>query len=129
VWHRRAGLALDGGTDAADPLAAQLTAGPDRDAVGPLALQLSGKPREAAQLWREIGCPSEAALALADVDQEDALRQSLEQLPQLGAQPAATRVVRRLRELGARGCHGALVRTRAEASVAAVRLGLTQDSE
>ena len=54
-------------------------------------------------MWRAIGCPYEAALALADADEEDALRRALDELQQLEARPAAARVIRRLRELGARG--------------------------
>jgi DNA-binding NarL/FixJ family response regulator len=50
-----------------------------------------------------MGCPYEAALALAGADDDDALRGSLKELQRLGAQPAATIVARRLRERGARG--------------------------
>ena len=71
-------------------------------AAGPYALQIAGKWESAAALWTEIGCPYEAALALADADDETALRRSLEELQRLGARPAATIVTRRLREMGAR---------------------------
>jgi DNA-binding NarL/FixJ family response regulator len=54
-------------------------------------------------MWRKIGCPYEAALALAEADDDDALRRALEELHRLGAQPAAAIVARRLRERGARG--------------------------
>jgi DNA-binding NarL/FixJ family response regulator len=64
---------------------------------------MAGDWRGAARLWREIGCPYEAALALADGDDEDALRQALEELQALGAAPAAAIVARRLRERGIRG--------------------------
>jgi DNA-binding CsgD family transcriptional regulator/tetratricopeptide (TPR) repeat protein len=74
-----------------------------RGAAEPYALQMSGEWARAAELWTELGCPYEAALALADADDEDALRRALEELQRLGAQPAAAIVARRLRERGARG--------------------------
>ena len=69
----------------------------------PFALQLAGNWKRAAELWKEIGCPYEAALALADADEEEPLRQALKELQTLGALPAAANVARRLRERGARG--------------------------
>jgi DNA-binding CsgD family transcriptional regulator len=87
VWRRRAGL------DAEIP----------PETAEPYALQLAGHPTRAAELWRELGCPYEAALALADADEEEPLRRSLEELQRLEARPAAAIVARRLRERGARG--------------------------
>jgi DNA-binding CsgD family transcriptional regulator/tetratricopeptide (TPR) repeat protein len=87
VWRLRAGL--DGDTPAA--------------AAEPYALELAGDPAGAAALWRELGCPYEAALALADADDEELLRQALEELQQVGARPAAALVAHRLRARGARG--------------------------
>jgi DNA-binding CsgD family transcriptional regulator len=72
-------------------------------AAEPYALQMVGEWARAAELWAEIGCPYEAALALADADDDDALRRALSELQRLGARPAATIVARRLRERGARG--------------------------
>ena len=72
------------------------------DAGGPFELQLRGDWSGAAVAWRTAGCPYEAALALAEADDEDALRRALEELQQLGARPAAAIVSRRLRERGAR---------------------------
>jgi DNA-binding CsgD family transcriptional regulator len=69
----------------------------------PYALQIAGDWERAAESWAQIGCPYEAALALADADDEDTLRRGLDELRRLGAQPAATIVARRLRERGARG--------------------------
>ena len=69
---------------------------------GPYALTLGGEHDRAAAGWAELGCPYEAALALADANVERSLRDALEQLQRLGARPAATMVARRLRELGAR---------------------------
>jgi DNA-binding CsgD family transcriptional regulator len=72
-------------------------------AAQPYALQIAGEWRQAADLWLDLGCPYEAALALADADDEDALRRSLDQLQAMGARPAAAIVARRLRRRGAHG--------------------------
>jgi len=69
----------------------------------PYALELAGGWARAADLWRGLGFPYEAALALAGADEEDPLRQALEELQRLGARPAAAIVARRLRERGVRG--------------------------
>jgi DNA-binding CsgD family transcriptional regulator/tetratricopeptide (TPR) repeat protein len=73
------------------------------EAAEPYSLQLAGNATQAAELWRETGCPYEAALALADADEEEPLRRALEELQRLDAGPAAAHVARRLRERGARG--------------------------
>ena len=62
-----------------------------------------GERLRTAEEWRELGCPYEAALALADSGAEDALRRAHDELRRMGAQPAAAIVARRLRERGARG--------------------------
>jgi DNA-binding CsgD family transcriptional regulator len=72
-------------------------------AAAPVAAHLAGDWARAAALWTELGCPYEAALALADADTEQPLRQALDALRGLGAGPAAEIVARRLRERGARG--------------------------
>ena len=72
-------------------------------AAEPYALSIAGEWARAAERWREIGCPFEAALALADADQEEPLRQAYDELQTLGARPAAAIVARKLRERGARG--------------------------
>jgi hypothetical protein len=69
-------------------------------AAEPYALQMTGDWARAAELWTEIGCPYEAALALADAADDDALRRSLDALQHLGAQPAAAIVAERLRQRG-----------------------------
>jgi DNA-binding CsgD family transcriptional regulator/tetratricopeptide (TPR) repeat protein len=66
------------------------------------AAQIAGDWRRAAELWTELGCPYETALALADADDEGVLRDALDSLQRLGARPAAAIVARRLRERGAR---------------------------
>jgi DNA-binding CsgD family transcriptional regulator/tetratricopeptide (TPR) repeat protein len=72
-------------------------------AAEPFALQIAGDWKRAADLWAELGCPYEHALALADADDDETLRRALEELQQLGARPAAAIVARRLRERGAHG--------------------------
>jgi DNA-binding NarL/FixJ family response regulator len=64
---------------------------------------MEGEWRGAAEAWRALGCPYEAALALADADDEGTLRDALDALQRLNAAPAAAIVARRLRERGARG--------------------------
>jgi DNA-binding CsgD family transcriptional regulator/tetratricopeptide (TPR) repeat protein len=84
------------------------------DIAGPYALEISGRPLEAAALWRAIGCPYEEALALADSADEAAMRRGLGQLDALGARPAASWTLRRLRERGVRDVRrGPHVATRA----------------
>jgi DNA-binding CsgD family transcriptional regulator/tetratricopeptide (TPR) repeat protein len=97
-WRWRAGLR--------DELPAELVAEPYR-------LSIAGEWRRAAERWREIGCPYEAALALADADDDGALRQAFDELSALGGRPAAAIVARRLRERGVRGMpRGPRARTR-----------------
>ncbi len=87
VWRRRTGIREEAPSGA----------------VEPYALQLAGDWERAAALWGELGCPYEGALALADADDEGALRHALDDLQRLGARPAADIVARRLRARGARG--------------------------
>ena len=80
----------------------------------PYALQIAGEWARAAEIWTRRSCPYEAALALADADDEDALRRALAELQRLGARPAAAIVARKLRKRGARGLpRGSRPRTRA----------------
>jgi DNA-binding CsgD family transcriptional regulator/tetratricopeptide (TPR) repeat protein len=85
-WRRRAGL---GGE-------------PPAGSAEPYALQAAGQWARAAERWRQLGCPYEAALALADAGEEEPLRRAMEALQGLGARPAADVVAQRLRELGVR---------------------------
>jgi DNA-binding CsgD family transcriptional regulator/tetratricopeptide (TPR) repeat protein len=87
-WRHRAGVQ--------DELPVELLA-------EPYMLSIAGEWERAAERWRQIGCPYETALALADADDEAPLRQAFEQLRALGARPAAAIVARRLRERGVRG--------------------------
>jgi DNA-binding CsgD family transcriptional regulator/tetratricopeptide (TPR) repeat protein len=84
VWRHRAGLGRQ------KPVVA----------TSPHGLQLAGSWEAARALWVEAGCPYEAALCLADTDDEALLRLALEELLVLGARPAAAIVARRLRERG-----------------------------
>jgi DNA-binding CsgD family transcriptional regulator len=69
----------------------------------PFARQIAGDAVAAAAQWRGLGCPYEAALALADSDRPADLRPALTELQRLGARPAAAAVSRRLRVMGERG--------------------------
>ena len=71
------------------------------DAAEPYTLQMRGEWSRAAELWTRIGCPYEAALALADADDDEALRRALAELQRLGARSAGAIVARRLRKRGA----------------------------
>jgi DNA-binding NarL/FixJ family response regulator len=68
----------------------------------PWSLHLAGDWKAAASAWRKRERPYEAALALSESDDEDALREALTELRRLEAGPLARMVTRRLRELGAR---------------------------
>jgi DNA-binding CsgD family transcriptional regulator len=85
-WRRRAGID--------EPVHAL--------SAGPYGLELSGDAAAASAHWSELGRPYEAALALADVGSEEALRESFERLTALDAHAAAASVARRLRALGVR---------------------------
>jgi hypothetical protein len=67
-------------TGAGAGLGREITAG----IAEPYVLQLTGEWARAAERWREIGCPYEAALALADADEEAPQRRALEELQRLG---------------------------------------------
>jgi DNA-binding CsgD family transcriptional regulator len=69
----------------------------------PRALELAGHPEKAADLWTQLGCRYEAALALAWADDDTLLMRAHGSLQQLGARAAARVVARRLRERGVRG--------------------------
>jgi DNA-binding CsgD family transcriptional regulator len=70
-------------------------------AAPPYVLQSTGRLREAAAAWKEVGCPYQEALALADSDVEHDLRASLAIFRALGAGPAIRLVTSRLRRIGA----------------------------
>jgi DNA-binding CsgD family transcriptional regulator len=100
-WRWKAGLHDD------LPVAAGAGGAPYRRAV---AADWAG----ASEQWRAIGCPYEAALALAGADDEEALRRAHDELHAMGARPATAIVARALRERGARGVpRGPRARTKA----------------
>jgi len=70
--------------------------------AAPYALHMSGNWRAAAEAWKEIGCPYEEAIALADGN-ETAQRSALVIFERLGAAPAAERLRQALRATGVRG--------------------------
>jgi DNA-binding CsgD family transcriptional regulator len=86
-WRRRAGIVEE----------------PPAAVAEPYALELGGAPEDAARRWRAMGCPYDAAVALAGADGAEPLRDALSELQRLGALPAAAIVARRLRRRGARG--------------------------
>ena len=67
----------------------------------PYRLLLDGDPAGAAQAWTRLGCPYDAAMALADAPDEAALREALAILAGLGAYPAARIIRQRMRSLAA----------------------------
>lgn len=72
------------------------------EAPEPYALELACDYERAAAAWEALGCPYDAALALAGAGEEEPLRRALETLQQLGARPAGAIVARRLQALGVR---------------------------
>jgi DNA-binding CsgD family transcriptional regulator len=68
----------------------------------PYALQIAGNWRAAADLWKQIGCPYEEAMALVDGD-EAAQLEALAIFERLGASPAAEKLRHTLRATGVRG--------------------------
>jgi DNA-binding CsgD family transcriptional regulator/tetratricopeptide (TPR) repeat protein len=75
---------------------------PRGELAEPCQRQVAGDPEMAAQLWTDLGCPYEAAMALQDSTEERLLRQALNDFTGLGA-PAAARITRqKMRQLGIR---------------------------
>ncbi|MGO9909719.1 MAG: helix-turn-helix transcriptional regulator [Acidimicrobiales bacterium] len=107
VWLARAGHPVEVSTPVAEPW----------------RLELAGDSHGASEAWHSIGCPCEAAMALAwaetsrdaaDDDgggggggggggEDDTRRAAVEELQRLGAHQAATMTARRLRAGGVRG--------------------------
>jgi DNA-binding CsgD family transcriptional regulator len=86
LWRQRAGQSEPMPTDVPEPY----------------SVQVQGQWRRAAQVWVELGCAYEAAMALADSNDEEAQREALATFQELGARPATAIVARRLRERGVR---------------------------
>jgi DNA-binding CsgD family transcriptional regulator len=87
IWRQRAGMA-------ADPSAAM--------GAGPSRYELEEQPERAAELWRALGCPYEAALALLHSDDQAAQRNAVAEFQRLGARRTATLATRMLRAVGVR---------------------------
>jgi DNA-binding CsgD family transcriptional regulator len=87
-WRRRAGI-VD-----------QLSHG---ETTGPYALEIAGDWPAAAARWQELGFSYEAALALAESEDEESVREAIDEFVRLGARPAAAIAARRLRKRGVRG--------------------------
>jgi len=91
-------------------------------AADPFRLQIEGKAHEAAAAWNALGCPYEAARALAEADDDEALARALQRFAALGARPAAERLRQRMRERGLRSVpRGPRAATRANAFNLTVR--------
>jgi DNA-binding CsgD family transcriptional regulator len=86
---------------------------PPANLVEPYALQLAGRAPEAAECWRALGCPYEAARALTELDSAEPLREALGVFERLGAKRSAALVTQQLRGLGLRPPRGLRPSTRA----------------
>jgi DNA-binding CsgD family transcriptional regulator len=107
-WLRRLGEAVEGTSDPPLP--------------EPYALELAGEHMAAAAAWRELGCPYEASLAMADSGAGPGMLQALELLTELGAEGSARRIRHLLRELGVPGVpRGPRATTRANPALLTAR--------
>ena len=70
--------------------------------AAPWRAQIAGDYAAAATSWTALGCPYEAARALAHSGDEGELRRALAEFERLGARPLAQMTARRLRGMGAR---------------------------
>lgn len=68
----------------------------------PYALMIAGDWRQAAGVWREIGCAYEHGYALASIDDAASIRQAASIFASLGARPAEDWTQQRLRQIGVR---------------------------
>jgi DNA-binding CsgD family transcriptional regulator len=75
---------------------------PRGELAEPYQHQVNGHWEKAAQLWTDLGCPYEAALARLDAAEEGALREALTAFTELGASAVARLTRQKLRALGAR---------------------------
>jgi DNA-binding CsgD family transcriptional regulator/tetratricopeptide (TPR) repeat protein len=68
----------------------------------PYALMVAGDFAGAAAIWGDLGCPYEEACALLESDDPDLLHRALTIFEELGARPALSNAIGRLRALGVR---------------------------
>ena len=73
---------------------------PPVDLAEPYTLQIAGRWANAAAAWHELGCPYEAAAAMAESDDPEFVQRAIATFEELGAQPALSRVITRLRAVG-----------------------------
>jgi hypothetical protein len=66
----------------------------------PFALEAAGRWLEAAEVWRQLGCPYDQALALARSGERAALTDAVEKFHAIGAVAAAARARSLLRARG-----------------------------
>jgi DNA-binding CsgD family transcriptional regulator/tetratricopeptide (TPR) repeat protein len=78
----------------------------------PWATWLAGDHRAATTRWDDLGCGYHAALALHDSDRDDDLREAIVRFEALGAEAAARRTRRRMKDLGHRAPAGARATTK-----------------
>ena len=78
--------------------AGEITSSPG--AALPFRLHIEGHWKSAAAAWEQLGCPYEQAEALADGDDDSALQTALAIFEELGANPAATALKKRMRARG-----------------------------
>jgi DNA-binding CsgD family transcriptional regulator len=71
--------------------------------AGPFVDQIAGARHKAAVAWRAFGCDYQCAMALADSEDEQELREALQICDRLGAAPLAGILRRKLRAGGIRG--------------------------
>ena len=90
----------------------------------PYALLIAGDWAGAAAAWQELGCPYDEACALAESDDPDAGAPRGRDLRGLGANPAVTQAIGRLRALGVRDVPA--LRRGPRATTRAHPAGLTQ---
>jgi DNA-binding NarL/FixJ family response regulator len=97
------------------------TGTPRLEPAEPWATWLSGDAEAASARWDALGCGYHAALALHDSEREDQLREAVTRFEALGADAAARRTRRKMKDLGHR-----VVRTGARSSTREHPLGLTR---
>jgi DNA-binding CsgD family transcriptional regulator/tetratricopeptide (TPR) repeat protein len=73
---------------------------PKGELAQPYLMQVEGDWQRAAQTWSDLGCPYDAAMALADSADDGALREALQAFDELGAGPAARITRQKMRRLG-----------------------------
>jgi DNA-binding CsgD family transcriptional regulator len=72
----------------------------DASFVEPYSFELAGRYAEAADAWRDLGCPFEQAVALTSTGEPEAMHDALEIFVGIGSAPAAAKVRRLLQQDG-----------------------------